>query len=251
MRDIIKKLNQLLRLNFNSYKTINGGELICEDELEIGSEIYAITSDGQLPAPDGEYELEDSTIVKVENGIIKDISYKENKMEENEVNAINDFTKASLKDGTILESPTFDVGEKVDIVDSEGKKTPAPDGEHEIMLKDTEGNEVKIRIITEGGIIKERMNVEEMADLSENDVVDNIDLQDFFKSIGGILKNMEARMVEMEKKFETMSSQVEKFSKTPAGEPVIQPRNIAYEMSKIKNDKFAELRAIRNGSYKK
>lgn len=254
MRNIIKKLNQLLRLNFNSYKTIGGGELICEDELEIGSEIYAITSDGQLPASDGEYELEDSTIVKVENGIIKDISYEENKMEENqenEVNAINDFTKASLKDGTILESPTFDVGEKVDIVDSEGKKTPAPDGEHEIMLKDTEGNEVKIRIITEGGIIKERMNVEEMADLSENDVVDNVDLQDFFKSIGGILKNMEARMVEMEKKFETMSSKVETFSKTPAGEPVFQPRNIGSELNKSRNDKFAELRAIRSGAYKK
>ena len=254
MRNIIKKLNQLLRLNFNSYQTVGGGELICEDELEIGAEIYAITTDGQLPASDGEYELEDSTIIKVEDGIIKDISYEENKMEENqenEVNAINDFTKASLKDGTILESPTFDVGEKVDIVDSEGKKTPAPDGEHEIMLKDSEGKEVKIRIITEGGIIKERMNVEEMADLSENDVVDNIDLQDFFKSIGGILKNMEARMIEMEKKFETMNSQVEKFSKTPAGEPIIQPRNIGSELNQYRNDKFAELRAIRGGAYKK
>jgi len=254
MRNIIKKLNQLLRLNFNSYKTVGGGELICEDELEIGSEIYAITSDGQLPASDGQYELEDSTIVKVEDGIIKDISYEENKMEENqenEVNAINDFTKASLKDGTILESPTFDVGEKVDIVDSEGKKTPAPDGEHEIMLKDSEGKEVKIRIITEGGIIKERMNVEEMADLSVNDVVDNVDLQDFFKSIGGILKNIETRMGEMEKKFETMNSQVEQFSKSPAGEPVIQPRNIGYELNQYKKDKFAELRAIRGGAYKK
>jgi hypothetical protein len=251
MRNIIKKLNQLLRLNFNSYKTVGGGELICEDELEIGSEIYAITSDGQLPASDGQYELEDSTIVKVEDGIIKDISYEENKMEENQVNAINDFAVASLKDGTILESPTFDVGQKVDIVAADRKKTPAPDGEHELMLKDSEGNEVKIRIITEGGIIKERMNVEEMADLSVNDVVDNVDLQDFFKSIGSMLKNMEARMIEMEKKFETMNSQVEKFSKTPAGEPIIQPRNIGSELNQYRNDKFAELRAIRGGAYKK
>lgn len=249
MRNIIKKLNQLLRINFNSYKTVGGGELICEDELEIGSEIYAITTDGQLPASDGEYELEDSTIVKVEDGIIKDLSYKENEMEENEeidVNETNDFMKASLADGTILEAKSFEVGDTVEIVDAEGNKTPAPDGEHTVMI-----GEETIKIITEGGIIKEKMKVEEMGDLSENDVVDNVDLQDFFKSIGGILKNMETKMAEMEKKFETMSSQVETFSKTPAGEPVFQPRNIGHELNQSRHDKFSELRAIRNGSYKK
>lgn len=249
MRNIIKKLNQLLRLNFNSYKTVGGGELICEDELEIGSEIYAITTDGQLPASDGEYELEDSTIVKVEDGIIKDLSYKENEMEEEtttDVNQTNDFMKASLADGTILEAKTFEIGDTVEIVDAEGNKTPAPDGEHTIMI-----GEETIKIITEGGIIKEKMEVEEMSDLSENNVADNVDLQDFFKSIGGILKNMEEKMAAMEKKFETMSSQVETFAKTPAGEPVFQPRNIGSELNQSRNDKFAELRAIRNGSYKK
>lgn len=74
------------------------------------------------------------------------------------------FTEAQTKDGTILESPTFDVGETVDVVSEDGTKTPAPDGEHEISLKDTEGNEVLIKVITKDGVITERENVELTSD---------------------------------------------------------------------------------------
>ena len=71
------------------------------------------------------------------------------------------FTDARTKDGTILQSPTFDLGEDVEVVDADGKKTPAPDGEHEIALKDSEGNDVIIRIETKDGKITSRENVEE------------------------------------------------------------------------------------------
>jgi hypothetical protein len=70
------------------------------------------------------------------------------------------FTYARLKDGTIVESPTFDVGEPVEVVSEDGTKTPAPDGEHELALKDSEGNETLIKVFTEGGVITERENVE-------------------------------------------------------------------------------------------
>jgi hypothetical protein len=70
------------------------------------------------------------------------------------------FTYAKTADGTILESPTFDLGEDVEVVAEDGK-TPAPDGEHEIALKDSEGKEVVIRIMTKDGKITERANVEE------------------------------------------------------------------------------------------
>ena len=78
------------------------------------------------------------------------------------------FTDAQTKDGTILQSPTFDVGEGVEVVAEDGAKTPAPDGEHEIALKDSEGNEVIIKIITKDGKIVERENVE----LVDEEVVD-------------------------------------------------------------------------------
>jgi hypothetical protein len=74
---------------------------------------------------------------------------------------ILEFTDAKTVDGTILQSKTFDLGETVEVVSEDGTKTPAPNGEHEIALKDSEGNEVVIRITTLDGKITERENVEE------------------------------------------------------------------------------------------
>lgn len=78
-----------------------------------------------------------------------------------------ELTEAKLVDGTVVESPTFDVGEPVEVIAEDGTKTPAPDGEHELFLRDEEGNEVRIRIITKDGVITERMNVEEEAEEPE------------------------------------------------------------------------------------
>jgi hypothetical protein len=69
------------------------------------------------------------------------------------------FTYAKLADGTIVESPTFDVGETLDVVTEDGK-TPAPDGEHELSLRDASGNENIIKVITKDGKIVERANIE-------------------------------------------------------------------------------------------
>ena len=71
-----------------------------------------------------------------------------------------EMTYARLADGTIVESPTFDVGEPVEVVSEDGTKTPAPDGEHELVLRDTEGNEVPFKVITKDGKITERENIE-------------------------------------------------------------------------------------------
>ncbi len=79
------------------------------------------------------------------------------------------LTYAKLKDGTIVESATFDVGEDLFVVSEDGTKTPAPDGEHELSLKDTEGNEVLIKVITKGGKIEERENVE-LEDVKTEDI---------------------------------------------------------------------------------
>jgi hypothetical protein len=80
------------------------------------------------------------------------------------------FVDAKTADGTILQSPTFDLGESVEVVSEDGTKTPAPDGEHQISLKDTEGNEVIIRVVTKDGKITERENVEEAQPETENEM---------------------------------------------------------------------------------
>ena len=85
-------------------------------------------------------------------------------MDEKEVT----LTYAKLKDGTIVESPTFDVGEQLEIVSEDGTKTPAPDGTHELALKDSEGKESLIKVISKDGKIVERENVElEMVPVEE------------------------------------------------------------------------------------
>ena len=71
-----------------------------------------------------------------------------------------ELTYAKLADGTIVESPTFDVGETLDVVSEDGTKTPAPDGFHYLKLEGEEGEEVYIKVKTEGGKIVERENVE-------------------------------------------------------------------------------------------
>lgn len=84
-----------------------------------------------------------------------------------------EFTYARLTDGTIVESPTFDVDEPVEVVSEDGTKSPAPDGWHDLALKDTEGNETYIKVRTEGGKIVERENVEmEMVDVKPIPQVD-------------------------------------------------------------------------------
>jgi flagellar biosynthesis GTPase FlhF len=70
------------------------------------------------------------------------------------------LTYAKLADGTIVESATFDVGEDLFVVSEDGSKTPAPDGMHELALKDSEGNETLIKVKSEAGKIVERENVE-------------------------------------------------------------------------------------------
>ena len=71
-----------------------------------------------------------------------------------------EMTYAKLADGTIVESATFDVGEELFVVSEDGSKSPAPNGEHELALKDSEGNDVIIKVMTEDGKIVERENVE-------------------------------------------------------------------------------------------
>lgn len=111
-----------------------------------------------------------------------------------------------LKDGTILESNTFDVGETIDVVSEDGSKSPAPAGEHEIALKDSEGKEVIVRVMVADGKITERQNVEEAAPQApeesqveiekemEMEVMPEVPMDEKDQKI----KDLEAKVMEME-----------------------------------------------------
>jgi len=78
-----------------------------------------------------------------------------------------ELTYAKLADGTIVESPTFDVGEDLMVIGEDGEKMPAPDGFHDLKLEGAEGEEVYIKVKSEGGKIVERENVEMKAETAE------------------------------------------------------------------------------------
>jgi hypothetical protein len=128
-----------------------------------------------------------------------------------------EFTDAKTADGTILQSPTFDVGEDVEVVAEDGTKSKAPNGEHQISLRDSEGNETLIRIITEDGKIVERENVEmavpemetEMADAPTEDEApaeeapkEEVDMAKKMDELTYRIEEMEKKMMEMEKMME-------------------------------------------------
>lgn len=133
------------------------------------------------------------------------------------------MTYAKLEDGTIVESPTFDVGEPVEVVTEEGK-TPAPNGEHNLFLKDEEGNEVHIRVITEDGVIVERENVEEMeeeivkvdSEVEEKAIEEMAEETIETEPLPGEPESEMTKMEEVDKKMEEMAYRIEELEKTIA-----------------------------------
>jgi hypothetical protein len=253
-QDIIKKLNRILGLQtFNSYKIKeNGNEIITEGDLSVGEPIYIINKDGQIPAPDGEFELDDTTKVTVKDGLVQKINYENMEQKQN-------FVEAMLKDGTVVKSPTFDVGEEVKVVSPDGKELPAPDGEHELKLKDSEGKEVLIKIITKDGKIAERENVElpegeqeeveeEMGMLTPGLSQGNDNMEGFKKELMGILGEIKEKIDSIVADQEEMKKKVSKFAKEPAGEPIRMGKNqIQTELNQAKDDYISQLVRIRQG----
>jgi len=109
------------------------------------------------------------------------------------------FTYARLKDGTIVESPTFDVNEPLEVVSEDGTKTPAPDGEHELELKDSEGNESYIKVISKDGKIVERENVE-LEEVKVEDIpqAGNEDKENVMPDVAGEIKSGTVKAAEEE-----------------------------------------------------
>ncbi len=155
------------------------------------------------------------------------------------------LTVAKLADGTLVESPTFDVGETLEVIHEDGTKTPAPDGEHLLELRDESDEINRIKIFTEGGIIKERENVEieaeseekkeeEMADVSTEEVealpetgksTTDVNEQVTLESEPGIavdeevvdkeadIVNLTTKLEEQEEKIEEMKERIEELVK--------------------------------------
>ena len=142
------------------------------------------------------------------------------------------MTYAKLADGTIVESPTFDVGETLDIVSEDGTKSPAPNGEHELALRDSEGRDVIIKVKTEEGKIIERENVELPAAEAE-EVESEIEMAE--ETAEPLTEDTDKPMEEMPTEEVDMKSMVEKLQYR-----IEELEKKMTEMMEVKKDEVTE-----------
>lgn len=142
-----------------------------DGDLQVGQTLYVLGEATLQPAPMGTHTTreglvltldEESTIIKLE---VKSAEAEVERNQEEVESSKMEMTVAEDAQGQKLESPTFDVGEEVYVLGPDGEKTPVSDGEHQVVLKDSSGNENKIRIQTVDGKIVQRENVEQMAEV--------------------------------------------------------------------------------------
>ncbi len=203
------------------------------DNLEEGVRVKKVAYDGTLSAiHDGDYETKGGEVITITGGqIVGVMSIKEKKMEGGEFK--DEFVKAKTAEGAVVESPTFDVGESINVVDGDEKK-PAPDGEHQVMLRDSSGNEVKIRVMVKDGKIVERENVEEKED----------DMSAFATAFAEAMKRLESKLDSIETKYSNLETKFNKFSTEPAGTKI--PKQLNQDTSlKPVNSKVEGFRRLR------
>lgn len=198
------------------------------DEPTVGRLTKKVSYDGSLlPFTDGTYETADGKMISIVGGEIKGITEKGKDQA---------FTIAETAQGVKVESNTFDVGEDVFVLDGDSK-TPAPDGEHEVVLKDESGNENKIRFITKDGKITERENVEE----------EDMEAEKIAEMFSKALKNLESKIDILVSRQTQLENKVQKFAKEPAGDRVYTQKTIAEPKSENDRvDAFKKLRAAMN-----
>lgn len=222
---------------FGDIKLADGTVLRLEgEEPSVGLQIRKVGYDGSLSAiHDGLYETSDGKVISIVGGAIEGVQSKADNEKRGEgFETAEVFTIAETDKGVKVESKTFDVGEEVMVIGEDGEKKPAPDGEHQVVLKDTSGNENKIRFITKDGKITERENVEEMEQVME--------IANLFSQA---IKNLEVKIDELGAQQKRLEDKFQKFSKEPAGSRVYTQKTINEESKPI-NTKYEGFRKLRD-----
>ena len=219
----------------------------------VGARVLKINYDNTLTAiTDGNYETTDGQVISIIGGSIHGVQPKADydkrgtgtgeetsdptKVEET---AALVFTEAKTIDGVKLDSPTFDVGETIDVVKEDGAKEKAPDGEHEIILKDSEGKDVKIRVEVKDGKIIGRANIEEAP--SKED-----EMAEIASMFALALKKFETKIDAIASKQTELETKFGKFSKEPAGSRVFTQKTINEKENPLqsKYEAFRKMREI-------
>lgn len=242
INNIVKMLGlQFKKETFKSTFLIDGNTEVTnnmEDDFQVGQTLYVVKESTLAPAPEGSHETRDGFIVSVDSeSTIIAIASKDKSTDaevEQEDGEEMSYTEAKDAQGQILESSTFDVGEDVFLVHSDGSKTPAPDGEHQVVLKDTSGNENKIRIQVKDGKIIQRENVEGMMKPAMMNTDFSKDIEDIKLSLNNLLELVGSMNGKFKTEFNSLKTDFESFKNLPERKAV--------EEKKFYTESFADYR---------
>lgn len=256
---IVKLLGlQFKKETFKSAFLIDGTEVTNnqDGEFEVGQTLYVVKESTLVPAPEGNHETREGLIVSVDSESIviaiaakspesSDVKDAEKVDVEDDSIIETEMTIAEDAQGQKLESKTFDVGEEVFLIKEDGTKEPAPNGEHQVVLKDESGNENKIRIQVMDGKITERENVEEM---KKPEMMNT----EFTKQLDDIKNSMMELMMlftEMNGKFKTdissLKSEFETFKKSPERTSVEEKVTFKESFADYKLDLIKSMRNLK------
>lgn len=222
--EIKNRISLLLgsQYSFGSYKTKQGVELKVEaDSLIVEQPIYVVTPEGELPAPEGEFELDNGMVVKVEDGLVKEILPVMDEPVLEQETVAEAMAEATLADGTKItndqpEDVGFEVGQVVYVITENGKEL-APVGEHTL-----ESGEVVV--LDENSVIT---GIKKPDEAGEGSLVENKKatmeeiVEEMMTALGMVSKMME----DIKKDQEEMKSKFSKFAAEPAAEKVYDRKN--------------------------
>jgi len=248
--NIVKMLGlQFKKETFKSTFLVDGTTEVTnnmEDDFQPGQTLYVVKESTLAPAPEGSHETREGVVITVDKeAAIIAVSQKDIEDEaevEQENGKMMDYTEAKDAQGQTLESKTFDVGEDVFLVKEDGSKEPAPNGEHQVTLKDTSGNENKIRIQVKDGKITERENVEEMMKPEEMSVDFSKDIEDIKLSINNLLELVGSMNGKFKTELNSLKTDFDTFKKSPERTAVEEKKSYTQSFSDYKLDIIKSLR---------
>lgn len=144
--------------------------------------------------------------------------------------------RATLADGTIVEVEKLEIGFPVSIVAEDGSLTPAPEGEH------TLDNGMKIKVDA-NGVIAEIMPAEAVAVAAEEEEIEEVQemelpegvaeivskiveekmkdkVEEAMKMVFAAVEEIATEVATVKEEMGAMKEKMQKFAKTPAGNPV-------------------------------
>jgi hypothetical protein len=215
-----------------------------EEDFQVGQTLYVVKESTLVPAPEGSHTTRDGMVISVdtESTIIAIVSEDKSTDAEVEQEAGKDmnYTEAKDSQGQTLESSTFDVGEDVFLVKDDGSKVPAPNGEHQVVLKDTSGNENKIRIQVLDGKIIQRENVEGMMKPQMMNADFSKDIEDIKSSLNNLLDLVGSMNGKFKTELNSLKTDFDTFKKLPERKSVEEKKTYTesfadYRLNLIKN----------------